>query len=256
MHPDPSSNSEDDAALVGFGPRPVRASLVEPPHRPASPEGMRALTIGMMVSAAVLAGYILINWPWGGDAERARAPATTMPTSPPVTQALAPVASAARLHRCEKSQQVLYTDQPCPPDAVARPVTLPAPPPRLGVDGATLYRCKGAGAFWSAVHCQHRGARVLSTHTVPARQPLEVQIAFVHQQSVRPAPRPVPATEPVRPLVTLKNPTLTVAVTCQALGEYLADLDAWGRQRLPPLEVDDLRHERQQVRDERTRLRC
>lgn len=254
MTPSNTPTPEDDDALVGFGPRTVRAPA-EPPPQPTAPEGMSALTIGMAVAAAVLGLYILITWPWGTAFEPPPASVTPSPTS----ETPAPLAAAtalARLQRCEQPQQVHYTDQPCPEGAIARPVTLPLPPLRLGVDGVTLYRCKGAGVFWSPVHCQHRGASVLSAHTVPARQALDAQVAFVRQQSARPAPLPVPATEPVRPTVVLNNPSQTAAVTCLALGDYLAALDAWGRQRLPPLEVDDLRHERQQVRDERMRLRC
>ena len=81
------------------------------------------------------------------------------------------------------------SSRPCPAGMRGHPVDTTTALNVEGAQGTTLYRCRGAGRFWSVVHCQHRGAEIVAMHTVPANLSLAQQILFArHREALaRPA---------------------------------------------------------------------
>lgn len=262
-----------------LAPHRVADTAFRPPER----DGMSGLSIGLLAAVVVLGLYVLVNWPWSRPAAVAGVPAAE--AAPAQTPAPAPAAAPAApspatvaepapaptagpspvVHRCENAGQVAYTDGPCPAGMRGQPVDTTAAVSVEGAQGTTLYRCRGAGRFWSVVHCQHRGAEVLAMHTVPANLSLAEQIVFARNREAlnRPGkgavPRPgkgaVPptaATGPAQPLSAAQ----WKASDCRRLDELVAVLDDYARQPLPPREQDSVRRDRKRVRDEQFRLRC
>lgn len=246
---------------------PVADTAFHPPER----DGMSGLSIGLVAAVVVLGLYVLINWPWSRQPDTAvpePAAASTgvspaaAPSAPVAAGPSAEVASVAApstpategVHRCEKAGQVIYTDGPCPSGMQGHPVNTTTALSVEGEHGATLFRCRGAGQFWSIVHCQHRGAEVVSMHTVPANLPLAEQILFAQNRAAlsRPARAPAPRTGPPSP----PNAASIKAAECQRLDDEVAALDAYSRQPLSGGEQDRVRRDRKKARDEQFRLRC
>ena len=125
-------------------------------------------------------------------------------------------------------------------------------PLKAGGESLTLYRCKGAGQFWSRVHCQHRGAYVTRAYTVPAHLSLADQIAFAQNRMAALTPPPVPQA-PQNPVAQARDDK---AWQCKRLAAQVAALDDYARHALPPGEQDRVRFERKTARDQQFRLRC
>ena len=236
---------------------------------------MSGLTIGLLAAVVVLGLYVLVNWPWSRPplavAEPAAASVPAAPAAPSVvpkptvTAAAGPAPAAepppaeplSAVHRCENASQVTYTDGPCPAGMRGHPVDTTTALNVEGAQGTTLYRCRGAGRFWSVVHCQHRGAEIVSMHTVPANLSLAEQIVFARNREAlaRPtkgvAPRPT-GVGPVAPPTAAQKK----AEDCRRLDNLVAVLDDYARQPLPPREQDSVRRDRKKARDEQFRLRC
>lgn len=249
-------------------PHPAADTAFHPPQR----DGMSGLTIGLAAAVVVLGLYVLINWPWSrkpvtvapevaavAPSAAAAGPAPAGPAVPVVTPASepAPVAAASGVHRCEKAGQVSYTDGPCPAGMRGSAVNVSEALSVEGARGATLYRCKGAGQFWSIVHCQHRGAEIVSMHTVPADLPLAEQIVFARNRQALSRPAATAATRavalgPPAPLDAAGNK----ARHCKHLDELIAALDDYARQPLQAHEQDAIRRDRKKARDEQFGLRC
>jgi hypothetical protein len=247
---------------------PVADTAFRPPPR----DGMSGLSIGLAAALVVLGLYVLINWPWSRQgvpaapevaavAPPAAPPGATTTAGPPepaVTPASEPAAVAASgVHRCEKAGQVSYTDGPCPAGMRGSAVNVSEALSVEGARGATIYRCKGAGQFWSIVHCQHRGAEIVSMHTVPADLPLAEQIVFARNRQALSRPAASGGTRsavvgPPAPLDAAGNK----AMRCKYLDELIAALDDYTRQPLQAHEQDAVRRDRKKARDEQFGLRC
>lgn len=258
---------------VPLSPQPVADTSFRPPAQ----DGLSGLSIGLGAAIVTLGLYMLFNWPgWRSApapvvpvAATAAPPAATapaaaapvpVPNAPPVTDP-GPVAAAGDtatgVHRCEKTGEVVYTDGPCPAGMRGAPVDTRTALHVEGQRGATLFLCRGAGRFWSVVHCQHRGAEVVSMHTVPADLPLAEQILFAQNQAAlartaRPARPPALASGPPAP----PDAAALKAAECRHLDEAVAALDAYARQPLTGGEQDRVARQRRELRDQQFRLRC
>ena len=246
-------------------PHPVSDTAFRPPER----DGLSGLTIGLGAAVVVLGLYVLFNWPWSRqpvaapDPVQVTAPAALAAAVAPVAVALPAAAepvvppATAAVHRCEKAGQVFYTDGPCPTGMQGRAVDTSEALSVAGGRGATLYRCKGAGQFWSIVHCQHRGAETVSMHTVPANLPLAEQIVFARNRLAlsKPAATRVPRATDAGPPVPL-NAASKKTSDCKHLDELIAALDDYARQPLLAHEQDSVRRDRKKARDQQFRLRC
>jgi hypothetical protein len=231
--------------------------------RPPANDGLSGLSIGLVLAALVFGAYAVFNWPGSPKAAVMAPPpqaataekAPVTPDLPALASTAVPAASAAPSpagpQRCDHTGQVLYTDQACPGGSKARGVDI-SDPLNAGGESITLYRCKGAGQFWSRVHCQHRGAYVVRAYTVPADMSLADQIAFAQNRMADLTPPPVPSGGVA---LAARAPD-DKAWRCKRLKEEIAALDAYARHPLPPGEQDRVRFERKNVRDQQFRLRC
>ena len=256
------------APLAPPTPHQVSDTAFRPPER----DGMSGLTIGLLAAVVVLGLYVLVNWPWSRPplavAEPAAASVPAAPAAPsvvpkPTVTAAAGTAPAAEpppaeplsaVHRCENASQVTYTDGPCPAGMRGHPVDTTTALNVEGAQGTTLYRCRGAGRFWSVVHCQHRGAEIVSMHTVPANLSLAEQIVFAQNRAAltRPARPPVVVSGPPVP----SNAASMKAAECKRLNDNVAALDAYARQPLTGGEQDRVARQRRELRDQQFWLRC
>lgn len=277
MNPEPDNGPDTTPGIPPSRPAPlVPHRVADTAFRPPERDSMSGLSIGLLAAVVVLGLYVLVNWPWSRAPVAAAEPATasvpaatTAPTVAPGSTAAAtagpapaaepqpPAEPSSAVHRCENASQVIYTDGPCPAGMRGHPVDTTTSLNVEGAQGTTLYRCRGAGRFWSVVHCQHRGAEIVSMHTVPANLSLAEQIVFARnwEALARPtkgvAPRPTgvgPAAPP--------NAAQKKAEDCRRLDNLVAALDDYARQPLPPREQDSVRRDRKKARDEQFRLRC
>lgn len=275
-HPERDDQGPDTTpGIPPSRPAPLLAQPVaDPDLRPPARDGLSGLSLGLAAAVVVLGLYALVNWPWS-DRTPAQQPAVSQaPAAPAEPSAPAPAAPAAvaplqapapaepapsvggapGVNRCEKPGEVSYIDGPCPAGTRSTPVDTSAAVSVEGGRGTTLYRCRGAGQFWSVLHCQHRGAEVVSLHTVPADLPLAEQILFARtRQAQLRAPRP--ATGVVAPAAPSTAASLKAA-ECRRLDELVAVLDDYARQPLSAREQDSVRRDRKKLRDHQFALRC
>lgn len=260
-------NDRQEPALPEEGPdpyiliRPTPRSPVDGPlFRPRKDDGVSGLTIGLLVAVVVIGLFAAAQWLWqrSSQATRAERAAAMAPIPLPVPAKLPEPPAPEGVRRCVNAVgEVSYSDQPCPKGAKESLVnTRQALQVEGDTGGTTLYRCKGAGQFWSIVHCQHRGAYVVSMHTVPANLSLADQINFVqNRQAPAPSVRASASAVEVGPPAPL-NAAQQKAKDCKRLDEQIAALDAYTRHALSPGEQDRVRGERQGYRDQQFRLRC
>lgn len=258
------------APLAPPTPHRVSDTAFRPPER----DGMSGLSIGLLAAVVVLGLYALVNWPWSRPSAVAGLPAveaasaqTPAPAATAIPAAAGPASVAESLpaqtaepsssvHRCENASQVTYTDGPCPAGMRGQPVDTTTALSVEGTQGSPLYRCRGAGRFWSLVHCQHRGAEVVDMHMVPARLSLAEQIVHAQNREVLSrTSRPASSRAALGPPAPLKAAQWK-ASDCQRLDQLVAVLDDYARQPLPPREQDSVRRDRKKLRDEQFRLRC
>lgn len=250
-------------------PHPVSDTAFRPPER----DGLSGLTVGLGAAVVVLGLYVLVNWPWSRQPADAvpepaaatapavsAAPASAAPGSggpPAAVEPAPPTDATAAVHRCEKADQVMYTDGPCPNGMRGSAVNTGEALSVAGERGTTLYRCRGAGQFWSIVHCQHRGAEIVSMHTVPANLPLAEQILFAqHREALG---QPVRASAQRAGVVGPPAPPTAAGLKvaeCKRLDEGVVALDAYARQPLSGGEQDRVSRQRKELRDHQFRLRC
>ncbi|MDQ7746221.1 hypothetical protein [Hydrogenophaga pseudoflava] len=215
---------------ASLAPYRVADTAFRPPER----DGMNGLSIGLFAAVVVLGLYALVNWPWSRPAAVAGVPAAEAVKAAPA-----------------------QTPAPAPAGMRGQPVDTTTAVSVEGAQGTTLYRCRGAGRFWSVVHCQHRGAEVVAMHTVPANLSLAEQIVFARNREAlaRPAKGATPRAADGGPVASL-NATQQKASDCRRLDELVAVLDDYARQPLPPREQDSVRRDRKKLRDEQFRLHC
>ena len=249
-------------------PTPPKAPT-EPVFRPRQKDGISPLTVGLLVASAVVGLFAIGQWAW----LTWRRPVPPPPAIPVVevrapAEAPAPVrvpdpapteASAAdQVHRCVNAVgEIAFTDGPCPAGTQASVVNTA---PALQTDeggGATIFRCRGAGYFWSAVHCQHKGASVVESYTVPARLSVAEQIVFAKNRAAQlKAPRPKsPRATDVGPPAPPTAAQLK-AQRCKRLDQLVAALDDLARQPHSGSEQDRITRQRRDARNEQFRLRC
>lgn len=277
-NPEPDNGPDTTPGIPPSRPVPlVPHRVADTAFRPPERDGMSGLSIGLLAAVVVLGLYMLVNWPWSRlaevvvSAEPAAAPAPAATTAPPVTAVptaataagpaavveplpAPPAGLSAAVHRCENASQVSYTDGPCPAGMRGSPVDTTTALSVEGAQGTTLYRCRGAGRFWSVVHCQHRGAEIVSMHTVPANLSLAEQIVFAQNRAAltRPARPPVVVSGPPAP----SNAASMKAAECKRLNDNVAALDAYARQPLTGGEQDRVARQRRELRDQQFWLRC
>lgn len=277
-NPEPDNGPDTTPGIPPSRPAPLAPQRVaDTAFRSPERDSMSGLSIGLLAAVVVLGLYVLVNWPWSRPSPAvAEAPppvpapaaititaASTAAAASPASVAEPPLAPAppvepsSVVHRCENASEVTYTDGPCPAGMRGGPVNTTTPLSVEGVGGATLFRCRGAGQFWSVVHCQHRGAEIVAMHTVPANLSLAEQILFARNREAlaRPAKVAVPRTAGVGPVAPL-NAAQKKASDCKHLDDLVAVLDDYARQPLPPREQDSVRRDRKKARDEQFRLRC
>lgn len=269
-HPDDRAGPDTTPGIPPSRPAPLAPHRVpDTAFRPPERDGMGGLSIGLLAAVVVLGLYVLVNRPWSRQPEptpAAQPVAVSAPAAPavapePVPAAVAetapPAGASSAVHRCEKPGEVVYTDGPCPAGLRGSPVDTTTALSVEGQRGATLYRCRGAGQFWSVVHCQHRGAEIVGMHTVPADLPLAEQILFARNREAlsKPARQVASRAANVGPPAPL-NAAQRKAFDCKRLDELIAALDDYARQPLPAREQDSVRRDRKKARDEQFRLRC
>ena len=277
--PEPDNGPDTTPGIPPSRPAPLALPtpnrVADTAFRPPERDSMSGLSIGLLAAVVVLGLYVLVNWPWSRSpvaaAEPAAAPAPAATVAPSVVPESTVIAAAgpapaaeppptepsSAVHRCENASEVTYTDGPCPAGMCGSLVDTTTALSVEGAGGATLFRCRGAGQFWSVVHCQHRGAEIVAMHTVPANLSLAEQILFARnrQALARPAKLAASRTADVGPVAPL-NAAQKKASDCRHLDELVAVLDDYARQPLPPREQDSVRRDRKKVRDEQFRLRC
>jgi hypothetical protein len=263
MNPVPEPHGATDAPDLFPPPRQATLSA-EPPLFQGGGQGGPArsvspLTVGLAFAVVVLSAYVAWSWrsaPTAPVAVAAPDPVTPVSPAPSVAEVAQPAepvqTPASGPQRCESQGKVLYTDQPCAADQTARAVDV-SDPLWAGGESITLYRCKGAGQFWSRVHCQHRGAYVTRAYTVPARLPLSDQISFAQNRMADLRPPPTPAPAVAGAVAQAPNDK---AWRCKRLAAEVAALDDYARHPLSVGEQDRVRAERRRARDQQFRLRC
>lgn len=123
---------------------------------------------------------------------------------------------------------------------------------------ATLYLCQGkaGGKFWSRQHCHAHGAWVDRTETVPGGLRWQDQVAMASAQRNEMAALAAPSA-PRHALETPPTPAPPNPRTvCAALESRIAELDAMGRAGSRHYDLDRIRTERREARDQQFRLRC
>lgn len=278
-NPEPDNGPDTTPGIPPSRPAPLtplaQQRVADTAFRPPESDSMSGLSIGLLAAVVVLGLYVLVNWPWSRPspavAEAPPAPAAiTTPSAASASAAAAaspasvaepapapPAVPSSVVHRCENASEVTYTDGPCPAGMRGGPVDTTTALSVEGAGGTTLFRCRGAGQFWSVVHCQHRGAEIVAMHTVPANLSLAEQILFARKREAlaRPAKVAASRTADVGPVAPL-NAAQKKASDCRHLDDLVAVLDEYARQPLPPREQDSVRRDRKKARDEQFRLRC
>lgn len=182
-------------------------------------------------------------------------------------------AQGAPVYRCGSS----YSQAPCPGGhAIANQLSTlhdstAAPPGQ-----ATVYLCKGLGGgqFWSASHCGQHQATIERMETVPASLPWSQQV----QQAQTQWEQAQRLSEPHRPDHYRSLPQRASetrerarearqdkqaqqrdqkqAAACSDLRARMAQLDARGRAGSQQVDLEALRSQRRQAREEQRQLGC
>lgn len=157
---------------------------------------------------------------------------------------------SAQVYRCGNS----YSNSPCKGGQVVDTSPMLSDP--RGPATREIYLCSATpgSSYWSAAHCAERGWRVERIERVPANLPWEEQVAAAtraHRSAAQalaaPAQRvpqlPRPAAQPQK-------------AQCLWLDKRVKTLDSMGRAGSRYYDLDGVRRERKQARDEQHRLRC
>lgn len=167
-----------------------------------------------------------------------------------------PAVHAQAVYRCGNT----YTQQACKGGRV-----VDTAPPVASADSAaaredgpvTVYLCEGknGGKFWSRQHCHAHGAWIDRTETVPGGMRWQDQVATASAQRAEMAAlaAPRPRWQPEMPSApALPDPR----AACIGLERRIAELDAMGRVGSRYYDLDRIRTERREARDQQFRLRC
>lgn len=161
----------------------------------------------------------------------------------------------SEVYRCGNT----YSQEPC---KGGRQVDTSPPVASIGGSGSpstqTVYLCRnkaGGGFFWTKQHCHEANAWVERTETVPRNMSWEDQLAMARSQRDAAAA----LTSPPPRSYTQQNTQPQVAnnkLACAALEQRVKDLDSMGRAGSRHYDLDWIRAQRKNARDEQFRLKC
>lgn len=185
------------------------------------------------------------------------------------------IAQGAPVYRCGSS----YSQAPCPGGrAIANQLSTLHDSTAASPGRATVYLCQGIGGgqFWSSSHCGQHQATIERMETVPASLPWSQQV----QQAQTQSEQAQQLSEPYRPDHDRRHPQRAnasraqerarearqeqklqqrdqqQAAACSALRARLARLDAQGRAGSQQTNLEDLRAQRRQAREELRERGC
>lgn len=170
-----------------------------------------------------------------------------------------PARVAAR--KCVQNGHITFTDAPCPVGAQAQDLALPAPASAGPGSPATvtLYRCRNheGGHFWSRTHCHRQGARVDRMTEVSADLSLAQQTRLAEQRrlAAQAGTNPPPAPPRVR-VAQRRAEAQDARLRCDWIEQRIEHIDSQARQPQSGWRQDQLRSERQGLRQEQFSLRC
>jgi len=169
-------------------------------------------------------------------------------------------AARATVRKCVRNGQVTFTDAPCPPGAQVEDLVLPgvAVSGAAAAAGVTLYRCRNhdGAHFWTRTHCHRQGARVDRITEVPAELSLAQQTRLAEQRRLELGAAAVPAPAPRQRLAQGPAGTAGSRDRCARIALRIDNIDSEARRPLTGPRQDQLRSERQGLRDEQFSLRC
>ncbi|WP_092949891.1 hypothetical protein [Paracidovorax konjaci] len=159
--------------------------------------------------------------------------------------------ASAQVYRCGNS----YSHEPCKGARVVDTSPLIESAGPQSPKPVTLYLCQsqGGGRFWSQRHCQQHGAWIDRTETVPGHLAWEHQVATAEAQ--RNAAQSLTA-PPERSYNSSQAAQPSRRGECEALDQQVKELDRMGRAGSRYYDLDRIRDERREARDQQFRLRC
>jgi len=198
-----------------------------------------------------------------GTAEADRVPDTghsaAQPSSSLSSISLSTPRVAAR--KCTRDGHTTFTDAPCPAGTRAEDLDMP----RVVASGGatpgtvTLYRCRSHNGahFWSPTHCHRQGARVDRMTEVSAELPLAEQKRLAEQRRLAVQAGTTAAPTPRLRLAQGRSTDADGArARCGWIEQRIEHIDSQARQPLSGPHQDQLRSERQALRQEQFSLRC
>ena len=157
----------------------------------------------------------------------------------------------AQVFRCGST----YSDEPCKGAKVidASPVVSDPSGPRT----KEIYLCRApqGGLYWTAEHCVQRGWTIERIQRVPANVSWNDQVAVGRSQKAEAeamAAAPVQTYSAPAPLASTNGKN----AACSSLDERVNMLDSMGRAGSRYYDLDWVRRERKEARDQQHRLRC
>lgn len=160
---------------------------------------------------------------------------------------------SAQVYRCGNS----YSHAPCKGGQVVD--TSPVLSDPRGPVTREIYLCSATLGrnYWSGAHCSERGWRIERIERVPAGLPWEEQVAAAMQaqrSAAQALATPVPRLSQAHQAP--QAAAAPVKEQCRALDERVKMLDSMGRAGSRYYDLDWVRRERKQARDQQYRLRC
>ncbi len=164
---------------------------------------------------------------------------------------LASSAIHAQVYRCGNT----YSQAPCKGGRAVD--TSPSLSDPHGPATKEIYLCSApqGGHYWSAEHCAQRGWTIERMHRVPANVPWADQVAAARVQ--KEAAQALTATPARQPTPQSPPPSQrTPRQECSLLDERVKTLDSMGRAGSQYYDLEWVRRERKEARDQQFRLRC
>lgn len=161
-----------------------------------------------------------------------------------------PLAASAEVYRCGKT----YTDEPCKGAKLIDTSPIISDPSGPRTKEIYLCRAPQGGLYWTAEHCAQRGWTIERIQRVPANVSWNDQVeAGRHQKAQSEAAAAAPIQSHALPA---PQPSQANNGTCSALEERVRMLDSMGRAGSRYYDLDWVRRERKDARDQQHRLRC
>jgi len=217
--------------------------------------GLLPWALALVLVSAALYG-MLGGW---RDRDAVKPPEPTLETQadaavsePGISVRVAP-AEPPRVYRCVEAGKVTYTNTACASEDQA--TVLPFSADTAGRSHIAFYQCRNPAGrlFWSARLCSEHKSRIERTFTVPADLPFPQQVALAEQRLA--ALKPAPTQRPTRH-ASAASSDHEKGLICAELEASVKRLDSLARQALSGQRQDEIRSERQRLRDEQFRRRC